>query len=225
MTRTKKRLKKPFRILLKAILICFVFVVALKVIDGGYSKAMRHGWNLILVNRDHPLPRNYEVELLKLDNGQEVDVRIYPDLQAMFNDARYAGLELFVRDGYRSHEEQVAIMNEYIDAYLDEGNDYVTAKHKAEDYVALPGTSEHELGLSVDINADNAYVEDDEVYDWLDANAYKYGFIKRYANDKIDITGINNEPWHYRYVGYEHALYMQEHNLCLEEYIEYLDSK
>ena len=180
-------------------------------------------WRLILVNYDHPLPNNYELELLKLDNGSEVDVRIYPELQAMFDDARDSGLELFVRDGYRSHEEQIAIMDDYIDAYLNEGYDYEIAKEKAEDYVAIPGTSEHELGLSVDINADNAYVEDYEVYDWLDQNAHQYGFIKRYNDDKIAITKINNEPWHYRYVGVEHATYMHEHNLCLEEYLAYLD--
>ena len=179
-------------------------------------------WRLILVNYENPIPDDYDCELLRLDNGNEVDVRIYPELQMMFDDARLSGLELFVRDGYRSHEEQIQIMDEYIDTYINEGYSYEEAEKKAKDYVAIPGTSEHELGLSVDINADNEYVEDYEVYDWLDQNAHKYGFIKRYNNDKILITRINNEPWHYRYVGVEHATYMHDHNLCLEEYLDYL---
>ena len=79
---------------------------------------------------------------------------------------------------------------------------------------------EHELGLSVDINAESSGASQDAVYEWLDENAYKYGFIKRYPADKTDITGIDNEPWHYRYVGYEAAKEMKEQNLCLEEYLK-----
>lgn len=86
----------------------------------------------------------------------------------------------------------------------------------------IPGTSEHQLGLSVDINADTSKCSSDAVYAWLAENAYKYGFIKRYPSEKVEITGINNEPWHYRYVGTEAAAQMQESGLCLEEYIEQL---
>ena len=92
----------------------------------------------------------------------------------------------------------------------------------AEKYVAIPGTSEHQLGLSVDINADQTKCSSEKVYSWLDHNAYKYGFIKRYPENKIEITGENNEPWHYRYVGVDAALEMQKKGLCLEEYIETL---
>ena len=90
----------------------------------------------------------------------------------------------------------------------------------AEKYVAIPGTSEHQLGLSVDINADQTKCSSEKVYQWLDENAYKYGFVKRYPEDKTDITGISNEPWHYRYVGTTVAKIMKEENLCLEEYLE-----
>lgn len=92
----------------------------------------------------------------------------------------------------------------------------------AKEYVALPDTSEHQRGLSVDINADTTSCSSEEVYQWLDDNAYKYGFIKRYPSDKTEITGISNEPWHYRYVGKEAAKTMKEENLCLEEYLEKL---
>lgn len=93
-------------------------------------------------------------------------------------------------------------------------------KKRAEKYVAIPDTSEHQLGLSVDINANTDKCSSEKVYQWLDENAYKYGFVKRYPEDKTDITGISNEPWHYRYVGTTVAKIMKEENLCLEEYLE-----
>lgn len=180
------------------------------------------GWNLILVNKDYKSPSGYDPELTELSNGQKVDSRIYPQLQKMFDDARAAGLELFVREGYRTTQEQQKIMDEKIEEYRAEGYSHSEAKELAEKYVAIPGTSEHQLGLSVDINADTSKCSSDAVYAWLAENAYKYGFIKRYPSEKVEITGINNEPWHYRYVGTEAAAQMQESGLCLEEYIEQL---
>lgn len=180
------------------------------------------GWNLILVNKDYKIPSGYDPELTELSNGQKVDSRIYPQLQKMFDDARAAGLELFVREGYRTTQEQQKIMDEKIEEYRAEGYSHSEAKELAEKYVAIPGTSEHQLGLSVDVNADTSKCSSDAVYAWLAENAYKYGFIKRYPSEKVEITGINNEPWHYRYVGTEAAAQMQESGLCLEEYIEQL---
>ena len=176
-------------------------------------------WYLILVNRTHPIPENYQVDLMQLSNGMQVDVRIYPQLQAMFDDARAAGLSLFVRDGYRTQEEQQAIMDGKIEEYKNSGYSEDEAVKLAEEWVALPGTSEHQLGISVDINADNTGSSDDEVYSWLYDNAWKYGFIKRYPEDKTDITGVINEPWHYRYVGEEAAKEIWESGVCLEEYL------
>lgn len=180
------------------------------------------GWNLILVNRDYAIPDDYELELTELSNGKKVDSRIYPELQKMFDDARLNGLHLFVREGYRTWEEQQAIMDERIEEYKEEGYSKQEAKQLAEEYVAEPGTSEHQLGIAVDINADTSGSSSDAVYAWLDENAHKYGFIKRYPSDKTGITGVNNEPWHYRYVGEEAAKEMKDNNLCLEEFIEQL---
>ena len=180
------------------------------------------GWNLILVNDDYCIPSDYEVKLTELANGENVDSRIYPQLQQMFDDARATGLELFVREGYRTTQEQKDIMDERIQQYLEEGYSRAEAKKLAEAYVAKPGTSEHELGIAVDINADTSICSSDAVYTWLANNAYKYGFIKRYPDDKTEITGVNNEPWHYRYVGVDTAREIQEKGLCLEEYIESL---
>ena len=111
-------------------------------------------------------------------------------------------------------------MQEYIERYEKQGHNYFVSRKQARKYVALPRISEHELGLSVDINADTSICSKEEVYNWLNQNAYRYGFIKRYPKDKADITGINNEPWHYRYVGIEVATEMKEKNLCLEEYLK-----
>lgn len=86
-------------------------------------------------------------------------------------------------------------------------------------WVAVPGTSEHELGLAVDINADKIHSEGAEVYTWLSENAYLYGFINRYPSDKTAVTGVANEPWHYRYVGVEAAAQIHEQGICLEEYL------
>lgn len=167
-----------------------------KILQSEKSFADTSGeWNLILVDRNHYIPNNYQVELTELSNGKKVDSRIYPELQQK-------------------------IMDEKINEYEKQGYSAKEAKKRAEKYVAIPDTSEHQLGLSVDINADTDKCSSEKVYQWLDENAYKYGFVKRYPEDKTDITGISNEPWHYRYVGTTVAKIIKEENLCLEEYLE-----
>lgn len=191
-----------------------------KVKEAGTAVNAELPWNLILVNSKNPVPDNYEVRLLELSNGRKVDERIYPELQQMFDDARADGLELFVAEGYRTREDQQRILDSRIDAYMNEGNSKKEAKRLALMWVAEPGTSEHELGISVDINADKDTCSSDDLYAWLKDNAYKYGFIMRYPEDKADVTGVNNEPWHYRYVGKEAADQIYSQGICLEEYIE-----
>ena len=182
-------------------------------------------WNLILVNSEYRIPDNYqnEIKLTTLSNGKQVDSRIYPELQTMFNDARAAGLQLFVREGYRTRDEQQQLLDEKISAYQSEGYSETEAEKLAKEWVALPGTSEHEIGLAVDINADTSVSAADAVYAWLEDNSYKYGFIKRYPSNKTDITGVSNEPWHYRYVGKKAAKEIYEKGLCLEEYLRQID--
>lgn len=182
------------------------------------------GWNLILVNAENAVPSGYEPELITLSNGQQVDQRIYPDLQNMFDDARKDGVQLFVRSGYRSKKEQRQVLLSKISSLKKEGYSTQDAISEAADLVAKPGTSEHELGLSVDINAEKGSSAED-VYRWLDQNAWKYGFIKRYPSDKTEETGISNEEWHYRYVGKTAAKEMKEKNYCLEEYVTYLKAQ
>ena len=228
--RKKFKVKKLF-ILLFAVMLC---VMAGKVLHlsfttpflGNITHHMAsedHGWNLILVNRENYIPADYEVQLTELSNGKKVDSRIYPELQEMFNAARAQGYGLFVREGYRTQEEQQQLMDEKIEAYENEGKSKPEAKKLAEQWVAIPGTSEHQLGIAVDINADTSKSSRDDVYKWLEENAHRYGFIKRYPSNKTDITGVINEPWHYRYVGKEAASEIYSQGICLEEYIETLE--
>ncbi len=176
-------------------------------------------WNLVLVNKWNPIGERPELELTQLSNGQRVDSRIYPELQCMFDDARAQGVYPVVREGYRTYDEQKATFDAKVKAIRREGHLKKTAQQMAAQWVAIPGTSEHELGLAVDINADGVKSANDEVYQWLAENAWKYGFILRYPVGKSEITGIDYEPWHYRYVGVEATKIMQEEGLTLEEYL------
>ena len=172
---------------------------------------------LTLVNRTHAVPEGWTVSRVELRGGQSVDERIYPNLQAMFDTMRAQGLSPFVREGYRTHEYQVAVMQNRINTYLSQGYSESEAKRLAEQYVAVPGTSEHELGLAVDINSTDG--NSWPVYNWLAQHAHEYGFILRYPDGKNSITGINYEPWHYRYVGKENAAAIHASGLTLEEYL------
>ena len=111
------------------------------------------------------------------------------------------------------------MMDEKIQEFINDGYSKRKAKNLAKNWVAAPGTSEHELGLALDINSDGSLSSDSEVYGWLAENAYKYGFILRYPPGKENITGIDYEPWHYRYVGQEAASEIFERQICLEEYL------
>ena len=176
-------------------------------------------WRLILVNKWNPLPENLEIEVVMLSNGERVDERIYPYLQEMFDDARAEGIYPIVRSGYRTRQEQEDIYYDRLTGYQEQGLSEEEARAETELWVAVPGTSEHELGLAVDINADKIHSEGAEVYTWLKDHAHLYGFINRYPLNKTKITGISNEPWHYRYVGVEAATEIYEKGICLEEYL------
>ena len=178
-------------------------------------------WKLVLVNKTHPIKDNYDIPLMTLSNGIQIDERIYPDLQAMFNDARSQGIDPTVGEGYRSHSEQKRMMRRKICQLLKEGYSLRKAEETANKWVAKPGTSEHELGIALDINANkNGYSSNEDVYQWLENNAYRYGFILRYPQGKEDITMINYEPWHYRYVGKKAAKQIYRKGITLEEYLK-----
>lgn len=177
-------------------------------------------WRLILVNRTHKIPDGFNEELTLLDCGKYVDSRIYPDLQRMFDSMRDEGIYPFVNEGYRTREEQEQMLEDKVNAYIYDGVSEKLARKLAEKSVAAAGTSEHELGIAVDIIADKTKSDNEDVYRWLAENAYKYGFILRYPQDKTELTGFEYEPWHYRYVGIDAAAEIFERGICLEEYLE-----
>lgn len=178
-------------------------------------------WYLILVNRDNPVPEDYQVELTNLRNDQAVDSRIYPDLQTMFDDMRSQNLSPMITSSYRSAEDQQKIMDDKIAEYKEQGYTDADATELAEEWVAKPGTSEHQLGIAIDISSTDSSDGDMKtaVWNWLIDNSYRYGFIQRYPEDKTEITGIINEPWHYRYVGKEAAQEIHDQGITLEEYL------
>lgn len=187
--------------------------------DGGDD------WMLTLVNPWNPLPEDYACTLTRLSNGHSVDERCYPDLQAMMDACRAAGLTPVICSSYRSREKQEELFQNKVNRLIAQGYSQENAKTEAARSVALPGASEHQLGLAVDIvdlnnqNLDSTQ-ETAAVQQWLMAHSWEYGFILRYPNDKSELTGIIYEPWHYRYVGKDAAAEIYRQGVCLEEYLD-----
>lgn len=182
-------------------------------------------WNLVLVNNKNPMEKGYVPELTKLKSDYYVDSRIAGAANQMLKDAKAAGMRIEICSAYRSVERQEQVFNESLEERLKKGMDYWEAFSDNRLSVAEPGTSEHALGLALDLIS-NQYTELDEGQEntkeakWLKENCYKYGFILRYPPEKTDITGIIYEPWHYRYVGVEDATEIMKLGITLEEYLE-----
>ena len=185
----------------------------------------REDWALRLVNFENPLPDGYTVPTLtELRNGQAIDSRAYPALQAMMDAARAEGLQPVICSSCRSWDIQERLFEAEVQNWLARGYIRQDAEAQAAQWVARPGASEHQLGLAVDI-VDISYQLLDEgqestpVQQWLMAHCAEYGFILRYPTDKSELTGVGYEPWHYRYVGTEAAREIMDNGLCLEEYL------
>ena len=182
-------------------------------------------WNLALVNWQNPLPEDFAApDLTRLKNGQSVDSRAYPALQAMMDAARAEGLRPLVCSSFRTWGYQENLFRKEVQRWRDRGYSPDDAELEAARWVARPGTSEHHLGLAVDIvDTDNQLLNEEQektpVQKWLLEHCWEYGFILRYPSDKSALTGIGYEPWHYRYVGVEAAQEIHAQNLCLEEYL------
>lgn len=191
---------------------------------GRVLEKQSDDWKLILVNKWNKVPKKYSVNLIELNNGHSIDERAYPDLQDMMDAARAEGLSPILCSSYRTSNMQRTLYEKQVQKYLDKGYSQEEAESEAGKWVAIPGTSEHQTGLAVDIVALSYQLldrgqEDTAEQKWLMENSYKYGYILRYPTDKSDITGIYYEPWHYRYVGKDVAKEIYESGLCLEEYL------
>ena len=182
-------------------------------------------WMLRLVNPWNRMPDGYVPELTTLTNGLQVDSRCYPALQQMMDDCRAAGFSPIICSAYRPWETQIRLFNTNVERLKQQGMTQEQAETETAKAVAVPGTSEHQLGLALDI-VDKSYqlLEEEQqntpAQQWLMANCWKYGFILRFPKDKEAITGITYEPWHYRYVGEEAAKAITESGISLEEYLQ-----
>ncbi|MBQ4602872.1 MAG: M15 family metallopeptidase, partial [Clostridia bacterium] len=172
----------------------------------------------------NPIPDGFAPQLVSVGNGQQADYRVKDALNAMLTDCRKAGYNPIVCSSYRTIARQQTLFENETKAFMSYGYDRATAEEFASKWVARPGTSEHHTGLAFDI-VSASYQKLDRSQEntpeqkWLMANCHKYGFILRYPDDKTEITGINYEPWHYRYVGLDIAKEIHEKQITLEEYL------
>jgi len=179
---------------------------------------------MILINPWNQIPADYSAQLKTLSDGTQIDQRMYEDLMKMLDDCREAGHAPYICSGYRSWEKQQQLFDDKVTRLINESYTREEALKVAATEVAVPGTSEHQLGLAVDI-VDSDYSSLDyqqkntATQTWLMENCWEYGFILRYPENKSHITGIIYEPWHYRYVGKENAAMIHSSGLCLEEYL------
>lgn len=185
----------------------------------------RDEWYMVLANRDSVLPSDFTVAQTQTVGEALVDARIAEALQQMVTDAAAAGIQLRPTNGYRTIARQQELWDARVQKLMTEnGLSQADAEVRALDYTSRAGTSDHNTGLGLDIVSedhpakDTAYAET-AAAQWLAAHAPDYGFILRYPSDKTEVTGMDFEPWHYRYVGVEQAKLIQASGLCLEEYL------
>lgn len=179
-------------------------------------------WNLVVVNGTRAMPEGYKPQL-KSVAGTDVmlDYRVVDHYTEMYNAAKKDGITLTPYSGYRSYDRQKRNYNNLTEEYMYKYNlSREDAAVKAATVILPPGTSEHNLGLAMDICNTNSSFAQQKEYRWLMEHAHKYGFILRYTAEKQPITGIIPEPWHWRYVGVEYAEDIKNSGLCLEEWLD-----
>jgi len=183
-------------------------------------------WNLRLVNNVYILTASFAPDVVKIGDDQYFSTEAAEPLQAMIAAAEEQGFTVSIRAAYRPFSTQAYIFNGKA-SQIQWGTDMslMEAETEARKVVAYPGTSEHQLGLAVDLmDSDDSVMDADTaarlpLLIWLKENCAKYGFILRYPEDKQSVTGWY-EPWHFRYVGEEAAAYIMDRGLCLEEFID-----
>lgn len=195
-----------------------------KEVSGEVS---RDDWNLLLVNSRHPIPEDYEFTLGTIRGSLQCDERIIPEFLSMLQAAKEDGIALEVCSPYRPLDRQEYLFDRKIVRYMDRGMSYIEAYKLAARVVNVPGSSEHQIGLALDIYTDSYKTLDEGFGEtaagiWLREHCGEYGFILRYPKGKEYITGIEYEPWHFRYVGKTAAQEIMARGLTLEEYVESL---
>lgn len=184
-------------------------------------------WRLLLINKQHPIPDGYEFTLGTIKGNMKCDERIIDDLLLMLQGAKRDGVNLVICSPYRDMNRQEVLFNRKIELYMKKGMSYMEAYKTTAQAVTVPGASEHQIGLALDIICDsyaqlNEGFGDTQAGKWLAAHSCEYGFILRYPKGKEYITSIEYEPWHFRYVGKEAAMQITSKGITLEEYVESL---
>lgn len=201
-------------------------------IDGENYHFTSEGAPILLVNPWNAVPEDYSPDLVSLSTdvsveGSQVDRSCYDALMEMINACNRSAPKVCVVSSYRTHGYQTNSYNRKVQSYLDKGYTQEQAEKEAATIIAKPGTSEHQLGLAVDIIDTRLWALEEEqetlpAQKWLMEHCWEYGFVLRYPKDKIDKTGIIYEPWHYRYVGKAVAKELHDSGLTLEEYLQSL---
>ena len=184
-------------------------------IDGTARYFTSTGKYFVLVNRWNKVPDDYEPNLVAI-RGLKVDASCRDALEAMLLDCEAAGYDTNMRSVYRSYNFQNTLFQRKVTKLMAQGYTQEAAERETSYSIAIPGTSEHQLGLAVDLKGGSS------TYSWLAKNSWKYGFILRYPNGTTSLTGIYYEPWHFRYVGDELAKELYELGICVEEYMNRL---
>ena len=179
-------------------------------------------WKIILVNKQHPIPDDYEFPLGYITGSMRCDERVISPLLEMMKAASSEGISLIICSPYRDMGRQTMLFNNKVEKYMDAGMSYMDAYNLASQAVTVPGASEHQVGLAIDIVTEDYSILDEgfgktAAGKWLAENSYKYGFVLRYPAGKETITSIEFEPWHFRYVGVDAATFMVQNDICLEE--------
>lgn len=197
--------------------------------ESVQSEAVFHksDWNLLLVNKQHTIPEDYEFTLGTIKGSMRCDERIIEPLTQMFSAAKEDGVNLIVCSPYRDMARQEYLFDRKMKTFIRSGMSYVDAYKTASITVTVPGASEHQVGLAVDIISDTYSALDTgfantPAGEWLKEHSWEYGFILRYPLGKEEITGIQYEPWHFRYVGVDAAKIITEDGITLEEFVENL---
>ena len=189
----------------------------------GETVFLADDWRLILVNKQHPIPADYDFPLGDINRRMHCDERIIGNLFAMMQGAKEDGIALEIRSPYRNMNRQEYLFDAHIEDYMEKGLSYMDAYSVTSQTVTVPNASEHQIGLAIDItstsySALNQGFAETKAGAWLAEHSCEYGFILRYPLGKEHITGIEFEPWHFRYVGVDAALVMKEEDLTLEEF-------
>ena len=177
-------------------------------------------WAFYIVSREYPLPEDFIVYPKKIQGDYEMDYRAANYFLDMKEAAAADGIELNVVSAKRSRQYQQQLFNKEVESFIAKGMSDEEAFEAAREWVALPGESEHNSGLAVDLNNLDESFEESDAFRWLSEHAHEYGFILRYPKDKVGITGVEYEPWHYRFIGIYHATQIKEKGLTLEEYYD-----